>query len=299
MEQSYLRPMNVGEILDSSVKLYHKNFLPLVIAQLPAMLFYLVNGLFSMFSTGASEPSTLVLNPYLILLYLVVALLGAFVVYPLAFSAVVKVASDNILGNPSSAKKAYKFCLREWWRYGLTYFELNLIQGIAIGIAYAIFIVPIAILGYALLSGGGTGAGLIFGFVIALVFMGFGASMASFFWTRWILTFPAAVNEGIFYYKPMERSWNLVKGRTLRVFLPLFIVSIIPYIVIFSPIFMGGLLGGLGAVQGSLSTLILVFGTLSQGLLVPLVHVTRVVTYFELRARKEGFDLEKRVERLE
>jgi hypothetical protein len=41
-----------------------------------------------------------------------------------------------------------------------------------------------------------------------------------------------------------------------------------------------------------------VFGVLSEGFIVPLIDTTRLVVYFELRARKEGFDIEKRVETL-
>jgi len=312
MEQSYLKPMNLGEILDSSIKLYRKNFLLLVIVHLPATVFYLLDELFSRFSAGAADVSFLEtaspesaiqqLDTLLIILLmtLVIGVLGVFVVYPLAFSAVVKVASDSVLGTPTSAKSAYKFCFRNWWRYGLTYFVFNFVQGIAIGIVAGIFIAaPLAVFSFAAVTSGGITGGLVAGLLIAVVFMGIGAVLASLIWSRWVLTFPAVVNEGHFYYKPMERSWNLVKGCTLRVFLPMFIVSLIPYVIIFTPMFMGLLMGGLaGTLEELLGAPNVVFGTVAQGLLIPLVHVTRVVVYFELRARKEGFDLEKRVEQL-
>jgi hypothetical protein len=48
----------------------------------------------------------------------------------------------------------------------------------------------------------------------------------------------------------------------------------------------------------SLVVLMVVFGVLSKGFIVPLIDTTRVVVYFELRARKEGYDLEERVKKL-
>ena len=50
MDQSrYMRPMNFGEILDSSVHLYRGNFLQLAVTRLPMTLFGLIISVVSLY----------------------------------------------------------------------------------------------------------------------------------------------------------------------------------------------------------------------------------------------------------
>ncbi len=278
MEQSYVRSMTFGEILDASVKLYRKDFIPLVTAQLPMTAFYLGTNLSTWVALGLIQsglPATTQAYPEVyeelsqlmnfFLIILVLAFVQIAFVYPLSLGAMTKVTSDSILTGKSSAKSGFQFFVDNWFSLGVTNVILSLFLGLILGI------------------------GLIIGFLC----FGIGLLLYAFFWTRLQATYPVIVNEHIFVVSAMQRSWNLVKGNTIRVFFVLLVISLIPYVLIFSPVFMEMVLGT------SSVGMMLVFGTLSQGLLIPLVAVARVVIFFELKARKEGFDIERRVEELQ
>jgi hypothetical protein len=272
MEQfPYIKPMGLGEILDTSVKLYRKHFRLLVIAQLPMTTFYIVVTLIETYGFGESIPSSFaflrpdqvlepLLDPSLRYIPPLLFLVQLILVKPLALSAVTKVASDSLLKTPS-VKEAYTFYIQFWWKLGLTYF------------------IPILLLALVI---------LVFEYLLPIL----GLMIVVFFWTRWVVAVPAAVNDGTFMVRSMKRSWNLVTGHTLKVFLAMGIMASLPFIMELSPIFIELFLGKL------LIFLLIVFGTFSEGIIVPLIDVTRVVTYFELRTRHEGFDIEQRVETL-
>lgn len=302
----YLRPMGFGEILDSSIRLYRENIRALIIAQLPLTVAYILSNSLVFMSTGTvgtslfsafTQSAVPAAAPrfsfgYLLLILLIYIIVGL-VLTPLVFSAVMKIASDSVLKTPSSVKEAYRFCMQDWFNLAVTNFVLALIIGI---IAVFLLFIPLAVITavftYALATGGSLSA--IFGvllvviLVVALLML-----IPAFLWIRWAVTFPAAVNERIFVTEAMSRSWNMVKGHTIRTFLVIFLIFLIPYIIQYSPTFMEFSLGR------SLALLTFVFGIVAQGVLLPLVYVTRVVVYFELRSRKEGFDLEKRIEQLQ
>lgn len=200
-----------------------------------------------------------------LLIILVLAFVQIAFVYPLSLAAMTKVTSDSILTGKSSTKSGFQFFIDNWFSLMVTNVVLSLFLGLLLGI------------------------GLIIGFLC----FGIGVLLYAFFWTRLQTTYPVAVNEHIFVVSAMERSWNLVKENTIRVFFVLLVVSLIPYVLIFSPALMEMVLGT------SSVEMMLVFGTLSQELLIPLVAVARVVVFFELKARKEGFDIERRVEKLQ
>ncbi len=280
MEQTYVRPMGLGEILDASVKLYRKNFIALVIAQLPMTVFYLGYNIFTVLFTGMAstslldtmQPSYAEIDAALtrLILFFLIAMSAAFIqvaiVYPLSMSAMTKVVSDSILGKEPSAREGFRFYFHNWFGLGVTSVIFSLFLGIILGIGIALLFTVIC-----------------FG-VMLVVFV--------FLWVRLQAIFAVAVNEETFMVDAMRRSWDLVKGNTTKVFFALLLISLIPYGLIFSSTFFELLLGT------SLGNLTLVFGTLSQGLLIPLVCAARTVIYFELRARKEGYDLEHRVTQL-
>lgn len=272
MQFEYLKPMRAGEILDASVKLYRRNFTLLVAAQLPMTIFYLLLAVMQMYFLGTApaslfsfiQPEAVSIEPEFALSWILVVytllLFQTVLIKPLVLSATTRIASDSILDVPS-VKKGFQFFFQNWWRLILTY------------------VIPTILLG------------LVFG--LLGLFCGIGIVLAIFLGIRWLLAFPVAANDNIFMLRSLDRSWNLVKGQTWNTFLVMAVVCLIPFILQLSPAFVELLL------EKSISPLIIVFGVLSEGLIVPLIDTTRVVMYFQLRARKEGFDLEKRVEALE
>jgi hypothetical protein len=87
----------------------------------------------------------------------------------------------------------------------------------------------------------------------------------------------------------MGRSWDLTRGFRGKVFLAMvvaFLLLGVPSIAI----------GGAGAIfgdsDGTVSLLILVLEAVLQIFIYPFVYVVMTVLYYDLRVRKEGFDLE-------
>ena len=294
MEQRYLKVMELSEILDLSVKLYRKNFVPLVIAQVPltlAVFFVLMMGggtsFFDMFNQTPSYTGNL--NNYFVTRLL--SFIHSILVYPLVLGAVTKVASDCILQESPSVIKAYKFALHNKGKLIATSFVISFVIGLVTGMFISM---PLALITFGTMTSGSS-AGAIILIFLALLFAVIGIVIASFLWIRWVTTFPVLVNEededrGTL--DAMKRSWNLVQGHTRKLFFVMAAVSLIPTLIQFSPFAMEFLAGR------SLAILTIVFGVAAQGLVSPLVHCTRVVIYFELKTRKEGYDLEKRVEQL-
>ncbi len=293
--------MGLGEILDSAVGLYRKNFLTLVMTELPMTFFYLVTTVASLMWLGTGATSLLDMftgsttpaaapdvSVWMLLVAMLLSLVMSLAVYPLVFSSVIKVASDIILGKTPSIKEAYTFSIHYWGKLILT----NLVVSLVLGLVAGIFIsMPVAMITFAAFSGGFTGATVV-GLLFAFVFMIIGVVILAYLWTLWVAVFPVAVNERTFITKAMSRSWDLVKGNVIRTFLAIALIFLIPTVVQLSPSFIEFLAGR------PFVLLTLAFGVVAQGLIIPLVDTTRAVIYFELRARKEGFDLEQKVDQL-
>ena len=87
----------------------------------------------------------------------------------------------------------------------------------------------------------------------------------------------------------MGRSWDLTRGFRGKVFLTLLValcLLMVPGIAI------GGAAALLGDSEGAASLAILVLESVLQIFIYPFVYVVMTVLYYDLRVRKEGFDLE-------
>lgn len=109
----------------------------------------------------------------------------------------------------------------------------------------------------------------------------------------WLLAMPALLIEGVRGRAALKRSFDLVRGRwwrTLGVFLLGFILVSITSAIVQALFFVGMFL------DSATIALILVLYSLASivGLLIttPFISALLVVAYFDLRVRKEGFDLE-------
>ena len=294
----YLRPMGIGEILDSAVKLYKEGFPYLVMAQIPLVYLYLVYNLFFWYIFRDPGPFSVLGHPFADLLFyfleygsvhllwkiLVLSLAHIVVVYPLTLAAVTRVASDYVLQGHSSLKNVYRSVFKIWWKLGVTNVIMTVVL-MSIALAFSIGILLILyFVDFDILSN--YHALILFGAIFA-------AELPAFLlWARWTAVYPSMVNEEIFTVGALKRSWTMTKGYTLKVFLVCFLVLLIFLVTVFSARILHEFFGIPSYV------LFLVFGAAAQGFIMPLMDCTRVVVYFELRTRKEGLDLEKRVEKL-
>lgn len=102
----------------------------------------------------------------------------------------------------------------------------------------------------------------------------------------WAVYMPAIMVEGLGATDSLRRSWALVSGRRWPVFGTILLVNILAGIV-------GGILSAiLGIVFGDSAAGAAIASAIASVFTTPFVAAATVVIYFDLRVRKEGFDLE-------
>lgn len=109
----------------------------------------------------------------------------------------------------------------------------------------------------------------------------------------WSLSFPALLSERIGPFAALKRSFRLVKGRWWPTFGALLVMYLIIIVIsgILGAIFGATLIGSSGneALAATLYTLV---NTLSSLITLPLIAAVVTVIYYDMRVRKEGFDLQ-------
>ncbi len=264
-----IRAMSVGDIFDETIRLYRQNFrtfvgivailqVPLVVLQMIQLA--IVGPAFSGFpSVAGGQPQ---FGPIIFWIASALSLgLISFIAYLVNQAAMSSAISERYLGHRITVGRSYRVALGCFWRM--------------------------------------LGATLLSGIALALLTMTIvGIPFAIFFGIRWSLVVPAITLEGKGVRKGLSRSSGLVKGSWWRVVVVLLIASIAMYLVAAIP---GGIVGlvilGVGATisPGSTSALTVInsgIGGIFGILAAPLVPTAITLLYYDLRIRKEGFDLQ-------
>lgn len=306
-----LRPLSVGEMLDRAFSICFKNLLPFLaivtIVFIPQIVFYYfgmkdVFGLWSdmigSISTG-SEPSTL--SPDKILQaeangspYFFIAWLVAVFLIPLSNAAVVSGVSRAYLGIPVSFVQCYADA---WPRWGqlilltLTWFAAIVVAAIVFGVAFFIVAAALAAI-IALLGTVGTVISVLIGIaagIAGLLFV-FQLYLAAAY------SFVAAVLEGTPFITAFASGFQRVFGegqfwRSLAISAALF-----------------GIILGLELVAGTVGALTIAFtksfaldfvvSGLVGAFCYPFIFAVVAVSYYDVRIRREGFDLQMLAARL-
>jgi hypothetical protein len=130
-----------------------------------------------------------------------------------------------------------------------------------------------------------TAAGVILGLLLCL-------APGVYLWISWTVAAPVLLLEDVRGRKAMKRSRQLVKGRFWPTFAVVLLVAILTGLV--QGVFVG-ILASVVSVSGNEVALAIadaVGQTVSGVLTTPLSAAVLTVLYFDLRVRKEGFDLE-------
>ncbi|HEX6616102.1 MAG TPA: glycerophosphoryl diester phosphodiesterase membrane domain-containing protein [Gemmatimonadales bacterium] len=246
-----LRPLSVGEILDTSFTLYRRHFsalatVALICTGVPLVLRLLLE------SAGG-----LLANLTLSLVYLVVLV----VLNLIATAATVFIVSESYLGRPITAREA----LRRSTPYVGTVLVCSLLFSLVVGLGFLLLVVPGVILAVGL-----------------------------------VLAIPALVLEpGLSPMQALSRSWRLTRGSRWRIFGLGFVLLVLIYIpvvaigTIFAVLLPGSIPTGPSAGSAMLAAVLaLAITGLVQIFIYPLFYCVLTITYYDLRVRKEGFDLE-------
>jgi hypothetical protein len=306
--------MSAGDILDQAIRIYRQNFVPLIImvaiVVLPVTILQTAAlALIFPFSTLLTDPTQFDPNTFDPDTFETSTLFGPFIVLTIVFSilsaivtlfqwgAITSFVSERFLGRTITVRQAYGNAFRR----GLSLFIAAILFFGAILVIYlalvAAFIVPFAMVA-ALGSSGGDGPAAAVGFAFLCLCVLFIPVLfgIAFLLTRWAFWVQAIMCEGFNSTGSLGRSWKLTKGSALRVFAFLLLLGILIYAVsaglaftvTFGTIFIGSPLLQLLA-QSAIGAII--------GIVVaPLQAAVLTVLYYDLRIRKEGFDLQMQMQ---
>jgi len=263
MTATALRPLGIGEVLDTGIKIYRANAATLIKIVLVVVAPVTALGEIVTASADSSDPgisfdeATGEVTVHddlwtLVAATLVVGLLSLLATV-LATGACFKAVADAYLGHATDGRRSLGFAAR---RLGSIVW-ITLLSALVAVLAAVACIVP--------------GVWLWFAFAVAV---------------------PVLLTEGLRGRKAMGRSYRLVRNRWWSVFAALALALLL------SSILQGVLVGLAAAVDvaapESIGSYVVDFlaQTLASALTTPFTAAVTVVVYFDLRVRKEAFDLE-------
>jgi len=270
-----MRPLSVGDILDETLLIFRRQFVAFItltaVAVVPSALLSLVALLLVAMVTSSvgasrvtSETAALMGVGALAITIPVGILTAAFRL--IGGMVAVKVSADVILGRPVDIWGSYRVV---FGRIG-PLFLASFLVGMVTGAAALCF--PIAI----------------------------------FFALGWGLIFPVIVLEGHGGVEAMRRSWDLMRGNRWRLAGCTVLIGLIVSILVAVPLALFGALAGIWLaispvnMSSTFGTVVIqvaqvVFQALGETLFGAVGYIVMTRFYYDVRVRKEAFDLELRL----
>ena len=297
-----LVPLGLGELLDQTFSHFRKHFwLFAGIMVAPQAILVALNILLQV-SLGAFAPRPGPANPHDMAVFGLRALLGYmgmlipyFLIYALALGATTYALSEIHLGRMTTIRESYRVVRKRIWRL------INVISSILLRSSGAIFLailVPSALAGLlvTLVPGSATLAGVLGVLGIVLGFL-VGGVLAVVFLLRYSVAVPALVLENLSARKALKRSVALTRGflwRLMVVGVLMWIIQVVivgicqaPFMVASMVVSVKGVMPGLWLTIPSL-----LVGGAGGAATAPLFTISFAIAYYDLRVRKEGFDLQ-------
>jgi hypothetical protein len=311
-----LRPLSISDMLDAAFRLYRQHFLTFIgivaLLQVPmGMLQFLAQlPYMQALQRFTTRPPAVVpggspldlfpfaeLLPYYALIF-GLGILQYLLIYNLMTGALANAISRSYLGQPISILSSYKIGFRRVLSLivaSLTPFAIGMVfvavvAGCAFGAIFTSYTQSVR-------TDTQPNVGLLIVVAIGLVLAIVGGGIAAlFFYVRLLLTTQAIILEGQGPFAGLARSWRLVGQafwRSLGIFLLVYAFMYIVSLVVQLPLlvmgaFFGMLLNNSVLYQGIAS--LVTYGVLI--FVLPLQFTIFTLLYYDLRIRKEGYDLE-------
>jgi hypothetical protein len=274
-EPRVLRPMEYGELFNEAFDLYKRNFLLFI--GIGAVV-YVPYSLVAVFLQRYPLVSVLLL-------------LGLLIPMSAAGGATIKALADRYLGGEATIGASWSYVLRRLGRYLLTISLASLLllatlvpAAILAYLAFFPFRSPVAIIAY----------------VLSLPILCIPAIVVGF-WIFFVLY--VMIVEDRYYASAIRRSRELAAGQWLRIFLVTLLAGILAFgvsmitstlMVILQFAFAppSGPTGMPGNLPLPIALIQGLFNAALQTVIAPLTSVLGVLLYFDVRVRKEGFDVE-------
>lgn len=300
-----LRPMTAGDILDQAIRIYRRNFVPLVtivaIISVPLVLIQVAAAVISFGVTGTFT-TTQYLGDVSTVSALFVGATGLSYLLGLIGAifqngALTAFVSERFLDRQITIGQAYQRALRRWLSLLIAAFLVGVALFSLLMLAFSVFFIPMIGIGASSAAGAdNTTSGILGLFTLCFCVLIIPAFLlVIFFATRWVFYIQAIVLENYNSTGGLGRSWKLVRGTFWRVlgitallYIMVAILSVAPTYAVLplslllpSPI--------LAAVLNTIMQSVVVI------LVTPLQFAALTVLYYDLRIRKEGFDLEQQL----
>jgi hypothetical protein len=314
-----LRPMSLGDMLDAAFRLYREHFVTFVgmvaLVQVPMAIVRFIlefviarNAMIDVlrfssqppvFRPGQNPFATLPVNSFLTFygIIICVAIFQGLIVQTLITGALANVISRSYLGKPISILIAYSFGLRRYISLILSALIILLIgAGVVLVFAGCLFAM-LVVIGLALRGSNAAVTGPLLGMLALIGFIVLFLLATMFFFIRFILATQVIVLEGQGPIAGLGRSWQLVGSSFWRV-LGVFISVLVLFLLIsFIPSLL--MTFGLDLISNNSMDDVLrnrALGSFAAqiGLIVglPLLFSIYTLLYYDLRVRKEGYDIE-------
>lgn len=255
-----LRPLEIGDILDETFRMYRRNFLVLagiaVIFQIPlaAISGYGYFEFFNFIASQATSSSQPDVNAFLgSMSPLAAGVLLNLAVLPLLYGGVAYAVCQAALGNKVTIWSALRGSFRKYFQVLGFYFLLGLMI-----VAFCLFPLWIWIA------------------------------------VNWVVVLPVMFIENSGLFAAMGRSWRLVQGRWWRTFFILLLMYVLNYVLSLALgafLYLGQIL--LTLLVSPYLAIAIYEGSviLVSALVIPVQLIAVVLIYFDLRVRKEAIDL--------
>jgi len=290
-----LRPRSIGELLDAAFTLYRRNFLLLVaiaaVVQVPYAVLELIvykltdiggrlnqlqalsNNIGNQGTLTPEQTSQLTGDLGAFFAYLGIVFLVQFlIVYPLSLAATTSAVSSRYLDQAATVKSAYRAALNVW----RSLIAMVLLLVLVVGGAGAIVLVLAVLSGSAALVGIGFFAVSLFAAVVLV---------------RTSVAAQAIVIEKVSGRRGLDRSWNLTRRFFWRILGIIILLGILQTIV--SSVFSLPLLALASSAPVDVRQLVSqAVSAISAVFVAPVTLVTLTLVYYDLRIRREGFDIE-------
>jgi hypothetical protein len=254
-----LRPLSIGEILDAGIKVFVRHWKVLTLCVVALVLpLSIIQVLLQAsidpdaFKTGDTTTTSADVGPALVGYVISVLISGLATL--VTFTACFKAVADAWLGAEPEVGRSLRFGARRLGKVLLAW----IVWVLALVLAFIALIVPWV-----------------------------------YFSVAWCLTLPVLLFEGVGVFKAMGRSRSLVKGRwwpTLGLLLVGYLlVSIIAGVI--QGVLVGVAVGSnAGTVPAAIASVI--GATIAAAITRPYLAAVLTILYFDMRVRKEGFDLQ-------
>lgn len=289
-----LRPMGLADILDETVDIYKNNFALLIgITALVYVPFSLASSVFKIrvplsFDLKMRPEQALQIMKSMAPLA-VISLFLMLIIIPLVTGALTMALSERYLDRRITIEQVYRRVFRRnvffpfLCAFLLKYAVIGVIYFSSIMILVGILVIVPMIGTWGLL--------LAIPFSLAVVF-----AMA-YVWLRFMLVEPAFIVEMRGIGNAVKRSWILMSGSAGRAFVLVLIAGMVMLVI--SGVLSAPIEAVIGlrvlkqqSVPEALYVMDAVFSTAANVLTVPLYSIVVILLYYDLRIRKEGFDLE-------